>query len=413
MGLVMAVLVEAVKQGALGQPARRVRAGALTGDVLPGLAAAEEAWRTLEALPGALATPYQRFDWVAAFAPTLSPGEACRVLVLRDATERVRLLLPLVLRRRGGLTIASVAGGAHANYHLPLFSGRDAAALPAEELRLALRAAGRRAGIDAIDLGHQPRTWEGTVNPLALGAEPAPSDAYGMMLGPDPEASVRRAFSGDARKKLRSKERRLVETVGPLAYACAGSAEERARFLAAFHAQKSARFAAMGIGDPFAEAGVRAFLERAATGEDPAIEIHALVAEATGRVLATFIGAVDAARFSGMATSFEADPEVSRSSPGDLLLQHLVRDQTARGRRSLDLGIGEARYKASVCDETIEIARPVLAVSLRGHAYCGAMSALTRAKRRIKRDPRLAGLRDRLRRVSNGLALGRGGKAES
>ncbi|MGV7033741.1 GNAT family N-acetyltransferase [Methylobacterium symbioticum] len=395
----MAVLVEEAERGALGRTARRARAGALSGDVLPDLAAAEIPWRALEALPGALGTPYQRFDWAAAFAAALAPGEACRVLILRDAAERVRLLLPLVLRRRGGLTIASVIGGAHANYHLPLFSGRDAAALPAEELRLALRAAGRRAGIDVIDLGNQPRTWDGTVNPLALGADPAPSDGYGMMLGPDPEASVRRAFGGDARKKLRSKERRLVETVGPLAYRCAETAEERARFLAAFHAQKAARFAAMGIGDPFADGAVRAFLDRAAAGETPAIEVHALVAETTGRVLATFTGAVDAARFSGMTTSFEADPEVARSSPGDLLLQHLVRDQTARGRRSLDLGIGEARYKASVCDETIEIARPILAVTLRGHAYRAAAAALTRAKRRIKRDPRLAGLRARLAKL--------------
>ena len=404
----MTVLVGSAGQGALSQAARHAPATALSGEILD-LAAAEAPWRALESQPGALRTPYQRFDWVAAFVPALAPGETCGVLVLREpepaGAGRVRLLLPLVLRRRAGLTIAAVVGDAHANYHLPLFSGRDAAALPAEDLRLALRETARRAGIDALDLGHQPRTWDGTVNPLALGADPGPSDAYGLMLGPDPEASVRRAFSGDARKKLRSKERRLAESVGPLVYARAETAEARERSLTAFYAQKAARFAALGLADPFADPGLRAFLARAAEGADPAIEIHALVAQDTGRVLATFTGAVDAARFSGMTTAFDADPAIARCSPGDLLLQHLVRDQTGRGRRSLDLGIGEARYKASVCDETIAMARVLLPVTLRGHAYAAAATALTRAKRRLKRDPRLQGL---MVRMSRGRALWRG-----
>ena len=400
----MAVLVQDMKGPALREPERAaaaapVRAGALTAEWFADLAAAEPVWRALEAQPGALGTPYQRFDWVAAFAATLAAGESVRVLVLRDAAARVRLLLPLCLRRRRGGTVAAVVGDAHANYHLPLFAGCDGAALPAEELRLALRRAARAAGIDLYDLGAQPRTWDGVVNPFALGADPAPSDAYGMMLGPDPEACVRRAFSGDARKKLRSKERRLVETVGPLAYRRAETLEERTAYLAAFNTQKAARFAAMGIGDPFAGPTFGEFLARAGAGADPAIEIHALVAERTGQVLATFTGAVDRLRFSGMTTSFEADPAVARCSPGDLLLLHLVRDQTARGRRSLDLGIGEARYKASVCDETIEIARVLVPVSLRGHAVAAAARGLTRAKRRIKRDPRLVGLLARLRRL--------------
>ena len=100
-----------------------------------------------------------------------------------------------------------------------------------------------------------------------------------------------------------------------------------------------------------------------------------------------------------MMTSFDADPDVSRFSPGDLLLQHLVRDQTARGRQSFDLGVGEARYKASICDETIELVETMLPMTLRGRAYGAVRVGLTRAKRRIKRDPRLFAAMTRLRKL--------------
>lgn len=371
----------------------------LRAEILPGLAEVEDLWRCLEARKGILSTPYQRFAWVSAYVAALPDPSGIRVLVVRDAAGRARLLLPLCLRRSFGVWTARVVGGAQANFHLPLFADPEVAALAPETLRRALRKAGRTAGIDVFLLGSQPRHWDGIPNPLAVGADAAPSDAYGMRLGPDPETSLRRAFSADARKKLRAKERRLTESLGPLAYVRAETAEARAAFLAAFHAQKAARLAAQGLRDPYADPAIRAFLERAAAGPDAAIEIHALVASRTGRVLATFGGAVDVLRYSGMFTAFDADPDIARSSPGDLLLQHLVRDQAARGRRSLDLGIGEARYKQSTCDETIAIVQPILPVTLRGRACALAATGFIRAKRRIKRDPRLAGLLGRLRRL--------------
>ena len=103
-----------------------------------------------------------------------------------------------------------------------------------------------------------------------------------------------------------------------------------------------------------------------------------------------------------MMTAFDADPEIARFSPGDLLLQHLVRDQAARGRRAFDLGVGEARYKASICDETIALVEMMVPVSLRGTPTGAPRQGLTRTKRRIKRDPRLFALVRRLRRWKAG-----------
>jgi CelD/BcsL family acetyltransferase involved in cellulose biosynthesis len=237
------------------------------------------------------------------------------------------------------------------------------------------------------------------VNPFATGGEPEASNGYGLTLEPDPDATVRRVFSADARKKLRSKEKRLIEAHGPVVYRRAETAEEANRFLTAFYAHKAVRFAAMGIADPYADPSIRAFLAAAAAGPEAALEIHALCIAEGGRVLATFGGAVTGQRYSGMMTAFDPDPDIARYSPGDLLLQHLVREQATRGRLGFDLGVGEARYKASICDETIELVEATIPVTLAGRAYGAIRQGLVRAKRGIKRDPRLYAAFQRLRKL--------------
>ncbi|UYW27912.1 GNAT family N-acetyltransferase [Methylorubrum extorquens] len=393
----------------LGRPVRAgLRGhGGLTAEVFSDLAAVEGLWRGLEADPAVLMTPYQRFDWVAAYLGAgIDAGEATRILVLRDAHGRARVLIPLTVGRRGPLRVARVVGDRHANFHMPLFASREAAAMPAEDLTEALIRAGRAAGIDAFALRNQPRVWDGTPNPLAGGGLPAPSDAYGMLLGPDAEATLRRVFSGDTRKKLRAKERKLVEFLGAVEHRVAETPAAAAEIQAAFYAQKAARFADLGVADPYADTDIRRFIATAtapkADGGGAAIEVHALVASESGRILATFGGAVDGARFCGMWTSFDTDPELGRFSPGEILLHRLVGHQAARGRRALDLGVGEAGYKAKTCDETIELVEQTVPVSPASHGLVLASRLAVRLKHRIKRSPRLwaaaQSLRRRLRR---------------
>ena len=388
----MSGTMQLAAEGVAAGPARPV---VLTPEIFSGLAAAEAPWRALEAAPGTVMTPYQRFDWVAACAGILPAGARPCPVLLRDPAARPVALLPLVVRREAGIRVGRVIGGRHANFHMPVFAGPEAMALPAETYAQALRRVGAQAGIDVIHLPDQPRRWNGLPNPRAQGTA-SPSDAYGLALEADPEAVLKRVMSGDARRKLRQKEKWLVAAHGPVVHRVAADGQEGEAILSAYLAQKAVRFAQAGIADPFADPAAQTFLAEAHRAG--ALELHALRME-EGRILATFIGAVDATRFSGMLTSFDPDPALARFSPGDLLLQMLIRDQCLRGRTALDLGVGEARYKASVCDETIALVDAVIPVSLRGRAYGAAAEAGARLKRRIKRDPRLWALVGRVRKA--------------
>lgn len=381
----------------------------MTAEVFTDLASVEALWRNLEAGRDCVGTPYQRFDWVAAFVgsgrETAGMRSSLRIIVLRDVAGHAQALLPMHVTRRYGVMVASVIGAKHANFHMPLFASRTAISRPAQAFETALAQAGRSAGIDVFALDHQPRNWDGLVNPIASNGQRCASDAYGLQLGPDADTTHRTTFKGEARKKLRSKERKLCEVVGPIAYRQMEDPLEVSAVLEAFGAQKAARFTEMGIANPYADSAIQDFLLRAARcgggaqGGGPGIEIHALIATASGRILATFIGAVDRYRFSGMCNSFDADPEISRFSPGELLLSHLIGHQAEAGRKVFDLGIGEARYKASICDQTIELVETCIPVTLKGHFYRSGTTLLGKGKRRIKQSPRLWDLIRRLRRI--------------
>ncbi|HEX8663327.1 MAG TPA: GNAT family N-acetyltransferase [Beijerinckiaceae bacterium] len=366
-------------------------------EVLHGLAAAESVWRGLEA-DGA-GSPYQRFDWQTAYVEAMGASdafEACAILV-RDASGRPCLLLPLTIARRQGLRIASPVGGKHANYHLPLIGAGTALPSPSE-LRAILREAGRALSIDAYAFANLPLAWDGLANPLAEGGRPSPSNGYRLALDPDAEATLQRVLSKDARKKLRQKDKKLREQ-GAIAHRVAGTPEDVDAILSAFFAQKRERFREMGIPNPFEDGPTQSFLRAACLAglaEDrPAIELHALMMGE--RVLAVFGGAVDAARCCGMFTSFDPDPEVAKSSPGELLMLDVIRHQCREGRRVFDLGVGEARYKNSLCDEVEELVDVMLPVTARGYLYAAALAAFLRAKRTMKQTPWLWQLFTRLR----------------
>ena len=103
-------------------------------------------------------------------------------------------------------------------------------------------------------------------------------------------------------------------------------------------------------------------------------------------------------RLQGNFNSFDDDPEIAKSSPGDILLTYVVRDACARKIAAFDLGVGDARYKATFCDEVEPMADAFFAPGFLGMAVKPFFAAAMALKTAIKRDPRLRALVGRLRR---------------
>jgi CelD/BcsL family acetyltransferase involved in cellulose biosynthesis len=358
-------------------------------DVYADPRAALDAWTELEAI--APSTGYQTRRFLLPWLDTLGGrrGFSAMISVARDATGRPVALLPFGLARRGPFQVALFLGDRQSNFNLPLMRPDvrfDRAACEALLLETARRAPHRP---DLFLLLNQPLAWNGWANPLAtLPHRESPSFGYAAALASGADGFAGLRVSKATRRRLKKKQKRL-EALGAITYERAATAERAHAVLDAFLRQKHTRFSRAGLDPEFARPQMRAFLDRAsargiAEGR-AAFELHAL--SLGRRIIATYGVIRHGPNLHAMFNSFDQDDEIARCSPGDLLLHRLLEDACSRGITSFDLGIGEARYKTSVCNEIVPLFDCILPMTPRGYV-AGLLAGLRlSAKRRIKRSP--------------------------
>ena len=363
--------------------------------------AADGVWGGLEGC--APASAYQTRAWLAPWYETIARGQGMRPLisVAYDEAGEACGLLPLCVMNRGPLRLAEFAGGKDANYSFGLF--RPGLVWRAPDLRrwFTLTARQARERIDLFALVNQPESWSGAANPLrALGGQIAPSQGYRTTLARDADAFVKSRTSADARKKLRSKERRLA-SLGKISFFTAADASAASAVLNAFAAQKAQRMKDMGVKNSFADPHAEAFLRRAALDFSArgkgGLELHAMTLN--DRVIATFGGAAHQGRFSGMFNSIELDPAIARNSPGEHLLQWLIQAKCREGLTGFDLGAGAARYKDTWCETPEPLFDLYVPVTAAGWVLYGVKASKRRLKRAVKESPFVWALAQRLRKA--------------
>ncbi|MGA2494705.1 MAG: GNAT family N-acetyltransferase [Roseiarcus sp.] len=345
----------------------------------------------------ATASPYQSFDFARVWFATVGAAEGATplIVVARDEAGQPVALLPFARAAYGPLRFAVFLGGKDSNFNLGLF--RSGGAWSRDDLAALLAAAVKRARprLDAFLLCNQPLSWRGIANPFADGKlQPSPSFAYASALPGDFSVWLDARASKDAKKKMRKKRARL-EAMAPLVHSRAAGQQEINRALAAFHAERRARTVALGVPDPYALPAAQAFLAELA--RDGALELHTL--SHGDRVIAVFGALPGAARQSGLFIGHDGDPEIARSSPGEIMVQAVVADAIARGFAEFDLGVGEARYKGEACEIVEPLFDSAFAFTLKGRLAAWTFLAVRRAKRSVKHSPRLKALHARLRRL--------------
>jgi CelD/BcsL family acetyltransferase involved in cellulose biosynthesis len=369
-------------------------------EVFSDLAPARSAWAELETL--ATASPYQGYAFLDAWLRTKS--RACAVepmiVVARDEAGRANAVLPLGRRRIGPVSAAEFLGGGDANFKMGLFRpGLEAGGQAIVDL---LRRAARMTTprLDVFWLADQPHSWRYAVNPMAaLSRQPSPSFGHKSALDEDFDVWLRRHYSGEAQRKWRKKARRLHE-IGPIDHVVARDEASASEILSAFLSQKEARMRALGLANVYGSPHTARFFEVAARANllhgTPPIELHAL--RSGERIVATFGGLAQAERFCGMFLSYDADPEIARCSPGQMIVLETIRDLTARGFATFDLGVGEARYKDENCEADEPLFDAAVAVTAIGSVVAAATLLQRRIKRWTKQTPWARTLADGLRR---------------
>ncbi len=366
-------------------------------DIVCDLAEAEKTWRGLEVEPQ-LFTPYQRFDFLAPWQRLVGAREKLSpyIVIAYDAERRPLLLLPLALRRRGGIRTACFMGGKHTTFNMALWDRDFAKAATPAELDALIAAIAARGAADVLALSQQPLRWRDLANPMALlPKQPSANDCPQLTMPPGaaPTTLIKNPF----RRRLKGKERKLERLPG-YRYHVARSDADVERLLDWFFLIKPRRMAEQKLPDVFAEPGVEDFIRsacmaRLADGGRVA-DIHAL--ECDDEVIAIYAGVADGHRFSMMFNTYTMSAN-SRFSPGLVLMRNIIDAQAARGYRALDLGVGSDEYKRLFCKSDEPIFDCFIPLSPRGKLAASAMSGLNRAKYLVKHNPVLLFAAQKLR----------------
>ncbi|MGJ4893104.1 GNAT family N-acetyltransferase [Bradyrhizobium sp. HKCCYLRH3099] len=374
-------------------------------EVISDLAQAEPVWRALE-VPDNLATPYQRFDLLAAWQREVGVHERATpfIVIARDAEKRPLMLLPLALRQVFGVRVASFMGGKHSTFNMPLLERDFAARASAADLDMMLASLREHGCADVLAFTQQPKHWRNLANPLASWPHQSSVNDCPVLLMP-PGAAPTALLSNSFRKRLKSKEKKLQALPG-YRYMIARSDAEIGDLLDWFFRIKPVRMAEQKLPNVFAEPGIEAFIRNACMAQlgcgHRAIEIHALRCDA--EIIAMFAGVADGARFSMMFNTYTLS-ENARWSPGLILMRSIIDHYAQQDFRALDLGIGSDDYKRMFCKDDEPIFDSYVPLTARGRLAASSMAALGRAKHAVKHSPALFRLAQRLR----GAMQGRGG----
>src|SRR6266851_4404543 len=182
--------------------------------VFEDFAAAEFHWRWLER-EHAVATPYQQYDLLELWQRNVGQraGYTPFIVVGCDAAGQPLFLWPLALVKKGPVRMLQFLGAKHVNFNFGLWRRDAAATVTAADIRKILQQLtdGGRA-VDLILLRSQPKMWGEVANPFAmLPHQQSPNNGRRMDLHAPGRELINQQLSGSMRRKLRGKQRRLME----------------------------------------------------------------------------------------------------------------------------------------------------------------------------------------------------------
>ena len=392
-------IAAAIESRTAEAPARSKISRIARVEIIRDLSQAEPIWREFETRQ--LATPYQRFDLLAAWQREVGAREKVLpfIVIGYDSDRQPLVLLPLTIRHEHGVRVARFMGGKHANFNMALWDRDFARETTASDLDALLSSLREKAACDVLVLRQQPRHWQDFLNPLAMLPRQRSVNDFPVLHMVPGESAIDR-ISNSFRKRLKSKERKL-QSAG-YRYHLATDDADIARLLDWFFHVKPMRMAEQKLPDVFAEPGVQQFVRAACHAHLPggghAIDIHAL--ECDDEVIAIFAGVADGHRFSMMFNTYTMSAR-SRYSPGLILMRSIIDHYGERGYRALDLGVGSDDYKRLFCKGDEPIFDSFIPLTPRGRIAAAATRALSRAKRLVKSNQSLFHLARRLRRTVN------------
>ncbi|MGI9407344.1 MAG: GNAT family N-acetyltransferase, partial [Hyphomicrobiaceae bacterium] len=295
-----------------------------------------------------LACVYQSVDWIENWIRHAAgnAGETPCLIMGGDEHGDVAFVWPMALRRSMGVTTLCWLGQSHFAQNGGCYRKDIARQLTRSDL-LRIFAHLRASGLafDALHLCNQPSDWNGILNPmLSLSRQRAPNANYEGRLHQNYDVLYREIFSARARRNHKRQRRRLAE-FGEISLSIATDTGEQEDILETFFVQKSAQLLDAGAPNPFLSESMKDFYRGLLTGsQSGGIVPRFCGLRIDGELAATLIGVTDGRRFTTLMSAITMN-DPAKASPGQQLLEYLVRDLCAHETETFDFGPGPSTQK--------------------------------------------------------------------
>lgn len=305
------------------------------------------AWAALEAAE--LESPGQSAAFTRAWVHAFSIGEQDQFYLTAEVDGEPLALLPLWRRRVKGVRLLSWFPGPHVGCNAPLVDAAKLASLGSVE-RVALWSAmlGALEGADLIYLKSVPQLFIEGVDIFAeLGQSIEAETLYRAQFASWDDANTTQR-SKSRRKHDRQQGERL-EALGQVGFEEVRGGPEALPILATMFRQRAARFVAMGVPDPFAEPGVRAFYD-ATLSPAAGIDVRLHVLRLNGVIVAVRYNIAHGERLFCLISSMSDDATIQTGSPGKQCLLRVMQTVFDAGYRVFDMGAGFTDEKRHWCN---------------------------------------------------------------
>ena len=357
-------------------------------EILTSPASLEADWRALER--SGVASLFQTWHYVGDWLRTAAQASGeTPYFVAGSHNREAAFILPLAIRRVGGVKVLMWLGQAHSNYGMGLYRRDVLEAQGTLSFDTLIREIARRAGAHLVHLDMQPVRWMGFDNPFATSTASllTANDSYVVHLEDDFQAQYKRLFSATSLSKMRRKWRR-IEELGTAEFQHPEAEADRTAALDWFIDTKGEQLSSAGRPNPFAPDYIRKFYHALSRGRDSFLIDQLIV---NGQREALGFSARDGRTGYYLNTVYANSP-VTRYSPGFHLTHQLVSRLHESGVRVFDMGPGEVAYKFDWEPEIINLRAATHLISPLGIAQYLSFRSAVFIKSALKRNPTMINL---------------------
>ncbi len=345
-------------------------------------------WQRLEARE--LESPGQSLGFTRGWVTAQGISREDQFYVVAEMEGQPVALLPLWRRKARGVTLLSWFPGPHVGCNAPLVDIGRLARLGSVE-RAALWSAMLEAlsGADLIYLKSVPQLIVDGVDLFAeLGSSVAAETLYRAQFASWDQAD-RTQRSKSRRKHDRQQGDRLA-ALGTVSFEEVRNGMEAVGILDVMFQQRAARFAVMGVPDPFTCEGIRAFYySSVAEGSGIAVRLHVL--RLNGRIVAVRYNVAHGTRLFCLISSMSDDATIQTGSPGKQCLLRVMQSVFDAGCRAFDMGAGFTDEKRHWCNVQIPVRHHYVPLTTLGSIAGDGHRMWQVLRQRIKGNARLKG----------------------